>query len=37
MVEFGQSGCIGVKVVVYGKNGCIREKWLYSCKKVVFE
>ena len=30
MVVFGQSGCIGVKVVVF------RQKWLHSGKVVVF-
>ena len=43
VVVMGQSGCIRVKVVVFGQSGyildktsCIRAKWLYSDKVVVF-
>ena len=43
MVVFGQNGCIWVKVVVFGQNccclgqsECIRAKWLFSGKVVVF-
>ena len=39
MLDFGQkwlysceSGCIRVKVVVFGKCGCNRTKWLFSGK-----
>ena len=39
----GKSGCIRAKVVVFGpsgciraKMGCIRVKWLYFDKVVVF-
>ena len=42
MVIIGQSGCIRIKVVVFGKklvvfgkSGCIRAKWLYLGKAVV--
>ena len=36
MVVFGQSASIGAKVVVLGQSGCIRQKWLYADKVVVF-
>ena len=36
MVNFGQSGCILSKVVVFGLCGCILAKWLCSGKVVVF-
>ena len=26
---FGQNGCILGKIVVFGQNFCMREKWLY--------
>ena len=29
------SGCIRVKVVVFGQSSCMREKLLYSSKVVV--
>ena len=43
MVVFGQiwlysgkSGCIREKVVVFRQHACIRRKWLYSGKVVVY-
>ena len=36
MVGFGQNGCLSAKVVVLGQSRCIGQKWLYSCKAVVF-
>ena len=36
MVVLGQSGCIWAKVVVIRQTGCIRKRWLYSGKVVIF-
>ena len=36
MVVFGHCGCIRRNVVVFLQNGCVRAKWLYSSKVVVF-
>ena len=32
MVEFGQNGCIGQKLLYSRKSGCIWARWLYSGK-----
>ena len=32
----GKSGGYRAKVVVFGQSGCIRIKWSYSGKVVVF-
>ena len=32
MVVFGQSGCIRAKIVLFGKEVVLGQKWLYSCK-----
>ena len=36
VVVFGQEWFNSSKVVVFGQSGCIRAKWLYSGKLVVF-
>ena len=36
MVVFGQSGCIPVKVVVFGKVVVLGQNWLYSGEIDVF-
>ena len=33
---FGQNCCTWAKLVLFEENGCIRAKWLYLCKIVVF-
>ena len=35
MVVLRQSGCFWAKTVVFGKNGCIRQKWSYFFIVVV--
>ena len=32
-----QSGCIRVKVELFGQSVCDRRRWLYSGKMVLFE
>ena len=32
----GKIGCIRAKMVVFGQSGCIRIKWSYSGKVLVF-
>ena len=36
MVVFWQSDRDRAKVDIFGQSGCIREKWLYSLKVLVF-
>ena len=36
MVVFEQNLLYFVKMVVFGKSGCILAKWLYSGKVVIF-
>ena len=35
VVDFGQSGRVREKGVVFGQSGCFWAKWLYSSKVAV--